>query len=184
MTKAKDKGSKRGKTIAKKLQAKKKQREDEMAKKEDVENTVSEEESEEKKEVVPEENTESDNAEPKEEKVLALTELQMKDIDLYEARTAMQEQVLVNQSQEMTLLNIDYKNKQAQIKAKMKSTRESKKQIQRDYNAFVASIEADLGIKLADYTCDDTGVLTYNPIEEPPPNNGETLPDEGDGKAE
>jgi hypothetical protein len=121
-------------------------------------------------------------SEPK-EKVLQLTALEMKDLSLFEARRETQRYVMESLRQKDQLLTLDYKQKQAEIRAKMVATKASQLEITREHNEFVAKVEKRLGIKLPDYTYDESGVLTYNPVEEPQPDNGETSPQDGDNQA-
>lgn len=97
---------------------------------------------------------------------LRLTDLEMKDLKLFEVRREMQRQVLKNLDQEQRLLSIEYKQRMSEIRSKIMSTKSSEMAIVKEHNEFVASVEKRLNIKLADYTYNETGELRYNPIPE------------------
>ena len=100
---------------------------------------------------------------------------QMKTLDLFEARAEMQRVVLENTDLRMGSVSTEYQNKMAAFKAKKRATNNSLQKIREDYNQFVAELEAEFGIRMKDYSIEEDGYLTYNPLPIEPP---EEVPEE------
>ena len=100
---------------------------------------------------------------------------QMKTLDLFEARAEMQRVVLENTDLRMGSVSTEYQNKMAAFKAKKRATNNSLQKIREDYNQFVTELEAEFGIRMKDYSIEEDGYLTYNPLPIEPP---EEVPEE------
>lgn len=101
---------------------------------------------------------------------LCLTSDQLKTMALLEARVQMQYVVLENIQLKQDAASVEYRNKMAEFKAQKRATNNSLQAIREENNAFVAQVEAELGIELKDYSIEPDGHLTFNPLpEEAPP---------------
>ena len=102
----------------------------------------------------------------KKKKDPALTLLQMKTLDLFEARILTQQVVDENLRLKSDALSTQYRVQMAALKARIRATNESRQVIKDEHNKFIADIEKDLGIVLKDFSIEPDGYLTYNPLPE------------------
>jgi|GEM_PF-6815069 len=112
-----------------------------------------------------------ESAGPKESvapKEISLTEVQMKSLDLFEARGQMQQVVAENLRLKGDAITAEYRNQMAAIKARIRSTNDSLQKIKQEHNQFISDLESGLGIALKDYSIEPDGYLVYNPLPDEP----------------
>lgn len=92
---------------------------------------------------------------------IQLTELELKSLDLHEARAQAQMNIKDKFILEERLLSIDYQNKRDEIRRKQAEAIASMEEAKKDYNDTIKAIEARLNIVLKDYAIDVNGGLVY-----------------------
>jgi len=97
---------------------------------------------------------------------LQLTALEVKEIDLLQARKEAQNYALESLLSKEALLGMKHKQEIAELRVKQLNTKNSMKQIAQENNAFLRGIEDRLGITLADYAIREDGSLTLIPSNE------------------
>lgn len=108
-----------------------------------------------------------------EETNLQLTEMELKNIDLYQAQTNLQIQIKENLQMKEHLLKIDYMNNRNTLRSQQIGVVRSLEEAKANYNKTVAEIEERLGISLKDYGVLDDGVLRELPPQEKNPEKEE-----------
>jgi hypothetical protein len=90
-----------------------------------------------------------------------LTELEMAKLDGFRTRAELQISVMDRVRLQMALLSIRYKEEQAVLKGKLKSSDNSREEAMLAYNSLMAEIETRLGVKMEECVVADDGTLTH-----------------------
>lgn len=104
---------------------------------------------------------------PEDEEKLALTELEMKTLELHEARVAMQAAVIEKLQYRERLMLIEQREQLALIRGKQKDCVVSMERARSDYNQTLAGVQERLGVDLKDYVIGEDGTLQLNPETDP-----------------
>jgi hypothetical protein len=90
-----------------------------------------------------------------------LTELEMVKLDGLRTRAELQISVMDRIRLQMELLSIRYKEEQAVLKGKLKSSDNSREEAMLVYNSLMVEIETRLGVKMEECVVADDGTLTH-----------------------
>ncbi len=96
--------------------------------------------------------------------MIQLEPIELKSIDLFEARVEMQNVVSENIRLKQDSLTVNYRNHMAGLKAQLRATSESAKAIKAEHNKYIAELESKHNISLKDYSIEPDGVLIFNPL--------------------
>jgi len=88
-----------------------------------------------------------------------LTEMEMKNLDLYEAQANLQMQIKDRLALEERLLSIEFQTKRGEIRQKQLGAVSSMEEAKSRYNLVVQAIQTRLKINLSEYAVKDDGSL-------------------------